>query len=204
MKDYLTVHLLDLANEIGEDNVLRMLGDFSCEINPEVDDFLHNNAMDFAKKRLASTYLVFARKENELVLVGYFSLTHKYFQANETELRAVSNTLKKRIDKFMPYDSEIGCRMFSAPLIGQLGKNFNNGYDSSISGAELLNIACATVDNALKIIGGKIVCLECENKGKLVEFYKANGFNSFSRRLLERSEKDKMSGDYLLQMLKYL
>ena len=104
----------------------------------------------------------------------------------------------------MVFDNGIGRYVFAAPLIGQLGKNFHNRHNELILGSELLEIACATAEKALKIIGGKIVCIECENKKKLIDFYKQNGFNVFSRRSLENNEKDKMSGDYLLQMLRYL
>ena len=52
-------------------------------------------------------------------------------------------------------------------------------------------------------LGGRFVYLECEDKPKLIDFYAENGFCEFDRRPLDRDETD-LSGDYLVQMLKYL
>ena len=90
-----------------------------------------------------------------------------------------------------------------APLIGQLAKNFSHGYNSLITGDELLKMACDRVRIAQMIIGGKIVYLECENKPALIEFYKRNGFIAFSERPLDRDETSLMSGRTMIQMLRY-
>lgn len=92
----------------------------------------------------------------------------------------------------------------SAPLIGQLGKNFAHNYNQLISGDELLYLALEKVKEMQYIVGGKIVYLECEDKGSLLDFYSENGFVNFGRRYLDRDETDKLSGEYLVQMLKYM
>ena len=46
--------------------------------------------------------------------------------------------------------------------------------------------------------------VECEDKERLKEFYENNGFVYFGKRNLEKDERDKNSGQYLLQMLKDL
>ena len=46
--------------------------------------------------------------------------------------------------------------------------------------------------------------MECEDKQKLKEFYEENGFVCFGKRNLEKDERDKNKGDYLLQMLRDL
>ena len=48
------------------------------------------------------------------------------------------------------------------------------------------------------------VYLECEDKSKLKEFYESNGFICFGKRNLEKDERDRNNGDYLLQMVKDL
>ena len=57
---------------------------------------------------------------------------------------------------------------------------------------------------AQQILGGKIVYLECEDVPALRRFYEDNGFSDFGKRMLEGDERDKMQGQYLIQMLKYL
>lgn len=58
-------------------------------------------------------------------------------------------------------------------------------------------MACNQIKDIQKIVGGKIVYLECENKEELLHFYKDNGFIIFN----ERHQED---GKELIQLLKYL
>ena len=113
----------------------------------------------------------------------------------------IGATLMKRIAKHGRFDIDTNQYTISASLIGQLGKN--DKYQDLISGDVLLKYACDTVQEAQSIIGGRFVYLECEDKPRLVEFYKSNGFVSFGRRTLDADEKD-FIGHYLIQMLKYL
>ncbi len=54
------------------------------------------------------------------------------------------------------------------------------------------------------MIGGRMVFLECQNDGKLIEFYERNGFIAFGERLLDPDEMDLIPGESLVQMVKYL
>ena len=54
------------------------------------------------------------------------------------------------------------------------------------------------------IVGGKIVYLECEDKEPLLDFYSQNGFVNFGKRTLDKDETNTLSGDYLIQMLRYM
>ena len=54
------------------------------------------------------------------------------------------------------------------------------------------------------VLGGKFVYLECEDKDALLNFYGDNGFVIFGKRDLDRDERDRQSGQYLVQLLKYL
>lgn len=87
------------------------------------------------------------------------------------------------------------------PLIGQIGKNYKNEYNKLITGDILLKLACDKIKVAQGILGGRFVFLECEDKQKLREFYESNGFVCFGKRNLERDEREKNNGEYLLQML---
>lgn len=50
-------------------------------------------------------------------------------------------------------------------------------------------------------MGGRFIFLECEDKPMLKEFYERNGFVCFGKRNLEKDERERNSGEYLLQML---
>ena len=88
-------------------------------------------------------------------------------------------------------------------MIGQLGKNYANGYNNLITGEELLKLALDKVQEMQHIVGGKIVYLECEKKEQLIEFYSQNGFVNFGTRTLDRDETN-LTGEELVQMLKYM
>ena len=90
-----------------------------------------------------------------------------------------------------------------APLIAQLGKNYADGNNYLISGDDLLQMATNKVKEIQNEIGGRFVYLECEEKEKLLSFYRRNGFTPFGRRKLDRDETD-LEGEYLIQLLKYL
>ena len=54
-----------LENEdkrLGEETLVQLLSEFSCPLNPDVERFLKEQAIDFAKKHQAVTYLVFLVK----------------------------------------------------------------------------------------------------------------------------------------------
>lgn len=204
MLGYTKINLIDMSEMMEYDKVMRIISDFSCPYNKDVDEFLHMKAMEFSKQRLATVYLVFASYKEKPVLVGYFALAQKYFHIDVARRGSIGSNLRKRIKKFATYDEQINKCIVSAPLIGQLGKNYQNGYDKLITGNELLKIACDTVKEAQRILGGKLIYLECEDVHSLIKFYEGNGFINFGRRKLDGDEKDKIKGQYLIQMMRYL
>lgn len=187
--------------QIGEDKTVSLLADYSCPLNPDVEDFLKNKAILFSRQGLSKTHLVFASKNNHWVLVGYFSLAMKTFLIRRS--KKLGAKLMSRIRKFSRSIEEVNAYEVSAPLIAQLGKNFSNGNDKLISGDELLKIACDKVRRIHSEMGGKIAYLECEEKPQLLAFYERNGFIEFDKRPLDKSDRDMFKADYLIQMLRY-
>lgn len=202
MSGYIGLNLKDMLEQIGENEVKTILSDFSCPLNPDVDYFLKHTAIEFTKQSIASTYLIMASYRKEYVLVGYYTLANKIFCVDREGLP--NKNWRKRIAKFGQFDTTIKRYTLSAPLIGQLGKNFAHSYNTLITGDELLKLALDKVKEMQNIVGGKIVYLECEDKPKLIDFYTQNGFVDFGKRYLDRDESDKLSGEYLIQMLKYM
>lgn len=200
-KGYQIINLEDMILELGEDMTKHILLNFSCPLNRDVEHFLHNKSIEFSKQSLARTHLVFCSYKSELVLVAYFSLALKFIQV---EPNALSRTQRKRITKFGTFDTNLKKYIISAPLIGQLGKNYKYKNENLITGDELLKMACDKINEIQLIAGGSIVYIECEDVQKLKEFYLRNGFVEFGRRKLDNDEKDDLSGEYLIQMVKYL
>ena len=72
--------------ELGEEELLGILSEFSCSINPDVERFLREQSVEFTKKNQSVTYLVFSN--NDASLVGYFTLAIKPISVNATSVLA--------------------------------------------------------------------------------------------------------------------
>lgn len=202
MTGYSILSLSDILKVMGEDFCRDILSSFKCPLNLDVEEFFtKRSAIDFEKQSVSRTFLVYSSYKKEQVLCGYFTIASKYIVISKS---CLSNRLAKRLRKFAAPGSGNGNLIIIAPLIAQLGKNYNNNYNELISGDELLKLSIDKVREAQAIIGGKVVYLECEDKPSLVEFYTSNGFVVFGKRELDKDEKKQMTGTHLLQLLKYL
>jgi hypothetical protein len=203
MAGYLRINLQDLLDQFGEEQVKNILSDFSCPKNPDVERFIKDSAIPFHKQGIASTYIILASYQKSYVFVGYFTLANKYICVKKSAVP--SKTWQRRISKFASYDANLKSYPLSAPLIGQLGKNFANNYNQLITGDDLLYLALEKVKEMQMIVGGKVVYLECEDVPYLVDFYSQHGFVNFGKRELEKGELASTSDvKYLIQMIKYI
>ena len=195
--------LVNTFNRIGESGELKaaaILSTFSCPLNPDVEDFIRSKAIEFSKQGIAATHLVFASYQDQVVLVGYYALANKPVCIKGSEL---NSNWRSKMSRFAKYDVDSKRYYIALPLIGQLGKNFCNDYNKLITGAELLQMALDKIRETQYIMGGKITYLECEDKPKLIDFYKANGFIPFANRNITRGELGLSDSQYLVQMLRY-
>ncbi len=191
--------LTEMIQQLGEERVEKVLSSFCSPMNEDIEYFLKQKAVPLEKQSVSRTHLVYASFRKKPVLTGYFTLSTKIFDIPK---KSVSSNMKRKINRFGNYNSEMKCYTISAPLIAQLGKNYTNGYDKLITGDELLQMACDIISDVQLSIGGKIAYIECEDKSKLINFYEKNGFRIFSKRELDKD--DKVKGKYLIQMLKVL
>jgi len=170
-------NILYMIEDYGEEFVQKTLEEFSCPKNPEIENFLHQKAIVFAKRRISITYLVF---DKEMQLIGYFTLTHK---AISIPVNSVSKTLAKKIKNYSRYEELTNSFEVSAFLIAQLGKNY--AVNVNISGNELMNNALIIIEQIRTMIGGCVVFLECEHEPKLVAFYQNehNHFHLYGERI---------------------
>jgi len=195
---YKVINLKDIYNSLGETKTKEILKDYKCELNKDVEYFLKEKAIEFSKQDISRTYIVMSQYKGKNVIAGYFAITNKVTNIKKVTL---SETKRKHLLKFAAYDKESKSYSIALPLIGQIGKNYNNDYNKLITGDILLKLACDKIKEAQELLGGRFVFLECEDKLKLEEFYESNGFVCFGKRNLEKDERDKNNGDYLLQML---
>ena len=183
---------------IGEKKTKEILNEFECPLNKDVEFFIKEKAIQFSKMGVSRTFLICSTYKEKNVIVGYFALANKITKVKKSSL---SNSVRKRLNRFTEQNTKEKYGTVSLPLIGQLGKNYKNNYNQLISGDDLLKLACDKIKEAQNILGGKFAFVECEDKVELKEFYESNGFVCFGKRNLEKDEKENNSGNYLLQML---
>ena len=168
----------------GDINLLNhILSSFSCAYDEDIQNFLHNRAIDFENLLKSRTYLVIDEEQFEnpafsldkLIIYGYLSLAVKVFTVPET----TSNRQRQQLDGFSAKEHGKQISNFPCYLIGQLARNSNVPKDT-ISGAELLKIANNIIGEAVKLVGGRNILVECRNNEKLIQFYLNNGFYKVS------------------------
>ncbi len=149
--------------EASIDILTEAFSSFSCKQNYDEEDFLKTKAFDYEKHNKARTYLVMDDGE----IVAYFSLAFK-----SIDLQPLSKNQKKKITA-----GESGDDTYSAYLIGHIAKK--DGYDKKM-GEFLLDSAIDLIFEAQKIVGGRLVYLDCKDQKKLIELYENYGFSYFN------------------------
>ena len=168
-----------------EDGRLRsMLSSFSCAYDKDIQNFLHNRAVEFEKLLKSRTYLIIDKNQfrkpgiklHELTIYGYISLAVKVFTVPEN----TSNRQRLQLDGFSAKEHGKQISNFPCYLIGQIARN-SNVPKESISGAELLNFAYNIIAISVDAVGGRNILVECRNSEKLVQFYLDNEFQKISQ-----------------------
>lgn len=176
---YSYVNILDAIDDLGEETVQSFFSRFCCKKNKEIENFLKNCAIDFAKKKISVTHLAI---DTHNQLLGYVTLAHKPAQIDISHLSA---TKQKRLLRFAGNIDENNSNIcVSAMLLAQFGKN-SAVTDNPLTGTELMHKALNLFVEAQKIIGGGVVFLECENIPQVMKFYESHNFFKFSEREAE-------------------
>ena len=182
--------------ELGEDELLQILSEFSCPLNPDVERFLKYSSIEFTKKNQSVTYLVFSVADGKLL--GYFTLALKPLTVRG---ETVSNTVKRKLLRVSELDKKSDTYTMSAYLIAQLGKNYSENDGKMITGAELLGLAWNKIKATQYMFGGMVTFLEAENEEKLLSFYRNNRFSQFDTR---QTISDTDEAHELVQLLRLL
>lgn len=172
VNDFMALNIREyLENEdgrLGEDKLMQLLSEFSCPLNPDVERFLKQQSIEFAKKHQAVTYLVLSVEDAELL--GYFSITIKPLVV---KAESFSNTTKRKLARFSEINKSGKTYNLAAYLIAQLGR---------ITGRELLEAAIRQTQILQYQAGGMVAFVETENNEKLLSFYTNYGFKQFDTR----------------------
>ena len=178
------INIIDELELSGEEKLRENLSTFSCRVNPAIESFIRNRAIDFAKRKLSITYLLNDFDDDKIL--GYFALTHKAVLISNSQL---SNTSRKKLERFARLDRATGEYMASAFLIAQFGKNYGIDNGRRITGKQLMDVANDILVNIQRQIGGGIIYLDCEDKEKLQQFYINENFHKFGERFSDEEEQ---------------
>lgn len=166
MNEYTIMNILDLIDSVGENEVQRGLSDFLCPKNGEIENFIRNNAIEFAKRKLSITYLLLDNADG--AITGYFTLTHKAIEIRNDN---ISNTTRRKLSAHAKLDNDTNSFTASAFLLAQIGKNYGVDNGRRITGDELIRYANDVMADIQRRIGGGIIYLDCEDNQQLKTFY---------------------------------
>ena len=158
----------------GEEDLQELFRGFVCPRNPDVERFFREQSVDFTKRSQSVTYIITEKVSFELV--AYFTLAIKPISVNAG---IFSRTVRRKIQRVAKVNEQTGEYLVAAFLIAQLGKNFADGANKLISGAQLLDLALDAIRELQFRAGGTVVFLEADDNPKLISFYEANGFKQF-------------------------
>ena len=124
---YNVIRIADIYEAIGEVKLKSILKDFECDLNKDVEYFLKEKSIEFFKSDISQTFIVTSSYQAKEVIVGYFAIANKSTKIKKSYLNA---NWRRRINRFASKDeSDEKYFTISLPLIGQIGKNYKNGYN---------------------------------------------------------------------------
>lgn len=187
-------NIRNMLSEGQEELVKSYIETFSCTVyqddgeakllNPDIERFLNQNAIQFAKMKTAVTYLVIDAEDS--ALLGYFTLTHKPLTIPADGL---SRKVKDQLKRFSSLDEKDNTYTISAFLLAQLSKNYGIDNGARLSGEMLMDIALEQLQEIQDKVGGTICYLDCEADAALIRFYEKEGFRLFGERISENDNK---------------
>lgn len=128
-------NILEMLEIEDEERIKSFLQTFSSPINPKIEKFVRDKAIDFARRKIAITYIVSDLDDGQIL--GFVALTHKAVLIPSSNL---SKTSRKRLERFAQLDEASGEYMASAFLIAQFGKNYGIDNGTRITGSQLMDI----------------------------------------------------------------
>lgn len=166
------INIIDLIFSVGENEVRSAIDGFQCSKNPEIEEFLKANAIDFAKRKISVTHLIL---DDDGQIAAYFTLTYKPVIISAESL---SKSTIKTLSRYAVIDRDTNSFNMSAFLIAQFGKNSAYVGTRNISGNKMMDLCFEILVSVQKQVGGGIAFLECEDKKQLLNFYQ-NDNNNF-------------------------
>ena len=182
MKDYIVVPLGEIINkEYNTSKIEDSFKKFSCHREEDLENFLVNKAITYEKSDIGKTYLSLDAaelKEKRFVIMAYFTIAQR-----AVDISALSSKKRRKMLGSFPGRDSIKC--VSAFLIGQLGRCDDYSAED-LSGEQILNECYHAISLAARIVGGKMIVLECREH-MYEKFYQKQEFKKIYDKLNEEN-----------------
>jgi len=180
VKDYVVVPLGELIDkEYDSEKIENAFKEFSCRREEDLENFLIHKAITYQRTEYGKTYLCVDREkleQGQFVVMAYFSIAQRAVDISDMS----ANKRRKVLGEYPGRDS---IKTVPAFLIGQLGR-CDNYSNEDLSGEQLLNECYHAISMAAKIVGGKLLVLECREH-MFSKFYERQGYKKLYDQLNE-------------------
>lgn len=181
MRSYVVIPLGEIVEKYDNKKIEDAFKKFSCQREEDLEDFLIRKAITYEKADIGKTYLCVDKERldgGEFIVLAYFTLAQRAVD--------ISDLPKKRKRKVLgEYPGRDQIKTVSAFLIGQLGRG-DDCSKEELSGQQILNECYHAISLAARIVGGKLVILECREH-MFDKFYEKQGFKKLYEKLNEEN-----------------
>lgn len=84
---YNIINLKDIYKAYGEEKTKKIISDFECNLNKDVEYFLKEKAIEFSRQSISETFIVTSSYKRKEVIVGYFALANKVIRIKKNMFR---------------------------------------------------------------------------------------------------------------------
>jgi len=168
-----------IDKEYDSEKIENAFKEFSCRREEDLENFLIHKAITYQRTEYGKTYLCVDREkleQGQFVVMAYFSIAQRAVDISDMS----ANKRRKVLGEYPGRDS---IKTVPAFLIGQLGR-CDNYSNEDLSGEQLLNECYHAISMAAKIVGGKLLVLECREH-MFSKFYERQGYKKLYDQLNE-------------------
>ena len=180
LKDYVVVPLGEIIDkEYDCQKIEYAFKKFSCRREEDLENFLVQKAITYQKAEYGKTYLFLDKEkldDGEFVIMAYFTIAHRAVDISDM-------SLSKRRKVLGEHPGRECIKSVSAFLIGQLGR-CDDYTNDDLSGEQILDECYHAISMAAKLIGGKLLVLECREH-MFSKFYEMQKFKKLYDKLNE-------------------
>lgn len=151
--------LADMLERYGKENLESLLSSYKAARDSATEAFLRHKAIEMELRDLCRTYLAVS---NDPRILGFVSIGIKCLSVPER------NQLSGKVLKSM--NIETGSGVAQSYLLGQLSRSEDSPKGL---GHELLDVAFEKLDAAKRLVGCRMVRLDCHDE--LIPYYQAHG-----------------------------